>query len=133
MEITSGQAKWFAVPSYNQLSPHLENCCLRLSANWMERAIRIRKQCPEFGCGQWHILKTEEPSIFAHCCERQGKAVIALQNLFDKECTVTLKLQEYVHLFDLFGDRQYEALDGDSRSISLAPYGDRQFRVNRMY
>jgi maltose alpha-D-glucosyltransferase/alpha-amylase len=101
--------------------------------NWMERLIRIRKQCPEFGYGQWQILETEEPCIFAHCCEWQGKAVIALHNLFDKECTATLNLQEYVHLFDLFGDRQYEALDGDSRSISLAPYGYRWFRVNRMY
>jgi len=95
--------------------------------NWMECTIRIRKQCSEFGCGQWQILETDKPCIFAHCCEWQGKAVIALHNLSDKECTATLKLQEYVHLFDLFGDRQYEALDGDSRSISLAPYGYRCF------
>ena len=33
LEITSGQAEKLAVLPYRQLSPHLENCCLRLSAN----------------------------------------------------------------------------------------------------
>lgn len=33
LAITTGQAKKLAVASYRQLSPHLENCCLRLSAN----------------------------------------------------------------------------------------------------
>ncbi len=33
IEITTRQAQKLAVQSYCQLSPHLENCCLRLSAN----------------------------------------------------------------------------------------------------
>ena len=33
LELTSGQAEKLAVGCYRQLSPHLENCCLRLSAN----------------------------------------------------------------------------------------------------
>lgn len=33
LKITSGQAEKLAVLPYRQLSPHLENCCLRLSAN----------------------------------------------------------------------------------------------------
>lgn len=33
IEITTGQAEKLAVAPYRQLSPHLENCCLRLSAN----------------------------------------------------------------------------------------------------
>jgi maltose alpha-D-glucosyltransferase/alpha-amylase len=101
--------------------------------DWMERAIRTRKQCPEFGCGQWRILETDEPCVFAHCCEWEGKAVIALHNLADKPCTVTLKSNGYTHLTDLFGDRQYDSLDVDSRSISLEAYGYRWFRVNRMH
>ncbi|HEY9295668.1 MAG TPA: alpha-amylase family protein, partial [Phormidium sp.] len=74
--------------------------------NWMERAIRTRKQCPEFGCGECAILETDEPAVFAHCCEWQGKTVIALHNLADKPCRVSLKANSYTHLFDLFGDRQ---------------------------
>ncbi len=33
LEITTGQAEKLAVLAYRQLNPHLENCCLRLSAN----------------------------------------------------------------------------------------------------
>ena len=33
LEITTQQAEKLAVAPYRQLSPHLENCCLRLSAN----------------------------------------------------------------------------------------------------
>ena len=33
LEITTRQAQKLAVQPYRQLSPHLENCCLRLSAN----------------------------------------------------------------------------------------------------
>ncbi len=98
--------------------------------NWMERVIRIRKQCPELGRGNWHILETEEPCVFAHCCEWEGNAVIAIHNLADKECTVTLKLQEHKYLIDLFCNCEYEPLDGDSRSIPLSAYGYRWFRVD---
>lgn len=100
--------------------------------NWMERAIRVRKQCPEFGWGEWTILETDEPAVFAHCCEWQGKTVIALHNLADKPCRVSLKANNYTHLFDLFGDRQYDSLNGDLSSIPLEAYGYRWFRVNRM-
>ncbi|MDM9383829.1 alpha-amylase family protein [Chlorogloeopsis sp. ULAP01] len=100
--------------------------------NWMERVIRIRKQCPELGRGQWHILETDEPSVFAHCCEWNGNAVIAVHNLADKVCNVTLKSPQYQHLIDLFCNCQYEPLDGDVHSIPLSAYGYRWFRVNSM-
>lgn len=110
--------------------------------NWMEHLIRIRKQCPEFGWGKCHILDTDEPSVFAHCCEWEDKAVIALHNLADKACIATLQSNKYKHLIDLFGDRasrstasgdrQYESLNSDSHSIPLEAYGYRWFRVNRM-
>ncbi|MFQ4145471.1 alpha-amylase family protein [Chlorogloeopsis sp. ULAP02] len=100
--------------------------------NWMERVIRIRKQCPELGRGQWHILETDEPSVFAHCCEWNGNAVIAVHNLADKVCNVRLKSPQYQHLIDLFCNCQYEPLDGDVHSIPLSAYGYRWFRVNSM-
>ncbi len=30
--ITAKQAQWLEIEPYRQISPHLENCCLRLSA-----------------------------------------------------------------------------------------------------
>lgn len=100
--------------------------------NWMERLIRTRKQCPELGVGSWQLLETDDLCVFAHCCEWQDKAVIALHNLADRACTVTLKLQDDKHLIDVFGDRQYELLSDESRSIPLEAFGYRWFRVNQI-
>ncbi|MEC4814200.1 MAG: alpha-amylase family protein [Scytonema sp. PMC 1069.18] len=98
--------------------------------NWMERVIRIRKQCSEFGRGEWEILETDEPSVFAHCCKWQGRAVIALHNLSERACVATVKSQQYKHLFELFCDRQYDAIKDNCFSIPLSAYGYRWFRVN---
>jgi maltose alpha-D-glucosyltransferase/alpha-amylase len=58
---------------------------------------------------------------------------MALHNLANQDCTVTLKSVDYQHLFDLFGDRPYELLNGDHKTIQLSPHGYRWFRVNRPY
>ncbi|MEP0879385.1 alpha-amylase family protein [Funiculus sociatus GB2-M2] len=101
--------------------------------NWIERLVRIRKQCPEFGSGTLRILETNDSCVFAHCCAWGDLAVIALHNLADHDCTVTLKSTDYEELFDLFGDRPYESLNRDHKTIRLSPYGYRWFRVNRTH
>ena len=72
--------------------------------NWMERAIRLRKECPELGWGQWQILDSNHASVFAHRCEWQGNVVIAIHNLSPDPCDVTLTLKDDVDhgLVDLF-------------------------------
>ncbi|ACK72304.1 alpha amylase catalytic region [Gloeothece citriformis PCC 7424] len=97
--------------------------------NWMDRLIRIRKQCSELGWGNWQILDTGEPCVFAHSCEWNNKTVIAVHNLADKSCSIALKLDGSYYLDDLFGDHQYE-VPGESHTISLEAYGYRWFRLN---
>ncbi|MBD2432713.1 MULTISPECIES: alpha-amylase family glycosyl hydrolase [Fischerella] len=101
--------------------------------NWMERVIGIRKQCPQFGWGKWQILETDSECVFAHCCDWEGKAALAVHNLSDKPCIARLQVQDYKYLFDLFSDSQYEPLDGDGdlSSIPLEAYGYRWLQVNR--
>ncbi|MBD1851805.1 alpha-amylase family protein [Leptolyngbya sp. FACHB-711] len=113
--------------------------------NWMERAIRMRKECPEFGWGKWQILDTGKPQVFAHRCEWQKGAVVALHNLSSQPCTVTLSSspensppgnsppenlpENDHHWLELLGDCPYEPLKGASREIYLESYGFRWFRV----
>lgn len=97
--------------------------------NWMERIIRIRKQCPELGEGTLSFIDVDDPGVLAHCCEWQTKAVLAVHNLTDQDCTVRLKSHPDKHLTDLFGDRQYESL-GDANTIFLSAYGYRWFRIS---
>lgn len=100
--------------------------------NWMDRLIRLRKQCPEFGQNKWCLLKTDQPHVFAHCCEWKNKAVVALHNLSNQPCTVKLQTDGYEHLMDIFGDQDYSTPDPDE-GIVLAEYGYRWLRVNHIY
>lgn len=115
----------YGYPSVNVMAQQRDPNSL---LSWMDQMIRIRKQCPEFGWGQWEILETDEPCVFAHCCQWQGKALIAVHNLADRACIVTLN--SHHPLVDLFGDRQYEPFQ-KSQPISLEPYGYRWFRVEQ--
>ncbi|WP_236147008.1 alpha-amylase family protein [Scytonema millei] len=98
--------------------------------SWMERAIRTRKQYPEFGSGKWEIIATEEPSVFAHSSQHNGNTVIAVHNLSAQSCTVRLQSAEYPHLLDVFSDRLYEQMDCNSKEIEISGYGYRWFQVN---
>jgi maltose alpha-D-glucosyltransferase/alpha-amylase len=117
---------------YQQVNVTTEQRDPNSLVNWTERLIRTRKQCPELGRGKWRILETDEPSVFANCCEWEGNAVITLHNLADRACTVTLKSNDYKmqYLIDLLGDQQYEPLDGNCDAIQLDAYGYRWFSVN---
>lgn len=97
--------------------------------NWMERVVWMRKRCPEFGLGQWQILTTDEPCVFAHACEWEGKTVVALHNLSNKACQFTLRANFDQPLMEIFGNRPYEPLVSNSRSIPLDSYGYRWFRT----
>lgn len=105
--------------SYQQVNVALEQRDPFALVNWMERIVCIRKQCPEFGYGKLSIVETDEPCVFAHCCEWNHKAVLAVHNLADRECTVRLKSDHYPHLFDLFGDRQDRSPDDNFHTILL--------------
>lgn len=99
--------------------------------NWMERAIRMRKECPEFGWGTWQIIDTGNPSVFAHRCEWRNGVVIAVHNLARETCNVTLELkdQDAERLIDLLGDHPYKPIEGTSHHVQLEGYGYRWFRV----
>jgi maltose alpha-D-glucosyltransferase/alpha-amylase len=98
--------------------------------NWMERLIRIRKECMEFGWGSWRLLEADHPAVFAHCCEWKDRIAIALHNLGEEACTVSLKLDGLVleHFEDEFGDHNYEDDAKDGRNIQLEGYGFRWLR-----
>lgn len=98
--------------------------------NWMERAIRTRRDCPEFGRGRFEAVDTDDSRVFAHRCRDDGRFTMAVHNLGDCEVTVTVKVDQddSPHILDLFGDCCYERWDAATRRIRLRPYGYRWFR-----
>jgi maltose alpha-D-glucosyltransferase/alpha-amylase len=121
--------------SYEQVNVISQRRDPKSLLNWMERAIRMRKECPEFGWGKWQIIDTGHPNVFAHRCEWKEGVVVAVHNLSKEPCTVTLKLgdDDSKHLTELLGDQTYEQLQDASREVQLEGYGYRWFRVGELH
>lgn len=99
--------------------------------NTVERMIRTRKGCPEFGWGTCEIIETGSPHVFAHRCAWQDGVVLAVHNLGAEACTITLDVSKWEarHLCDLFWDQVYEPLSNGQHQIELEGYGYRWLRV----
>jgi maltose alpha-D-glucosyltransferase/alpha-amylase len=117
--------------SYQHLNVNVQRRDPDSLLNWMERAIRLRKECPEFGWGTWQILETDRASVIAHRCQWRGGVAIAVHNLAAAACSVTLRLEKDVgrYAIDLFEDRPDEVIADPSHTIELAGYGYRWFRI----
>jgi trehalose synthase len=98
--------------------------------NWMERLIRRRRECPEFGWGAWTLLDAGHASVFAQRSDWDGSTAVAVHNLSGREARASLKLDEDGALVDLF-EHQHHELDDGTVTLELAPYGAHWFRVRR--
>jgi maltose alpha-D-glucosyltransferase/alpha-amylase len=101
---------------------------------WMERAIRARKEADVFGRGTWHLVDTDHEAVLAHVCQRGGTAAAAVHNLAGEEAEATLDLSPYADrtTLDLL-DPGFEAppIEDGVLRLTLPPYGFRWFRLER--
>ena len=100
--------------------------------NWVERAIRARKECLEFGRGRPRVLEAEHDAVFAHACTSDDGAVIAVHNLLDEPVEVAVDTSglEGEHLVDVLQGGEKLPLEPRTR-LSLDRYGLRWLRVER--
>jgi trehalose synthase len=97
--------------------------------NWIERLIRRRRECPEFGWGEWAPLGQEDPAVFAHRVDWGDSTVVAVHNLAARATEAELALEAGGVLVDLFGADELP-LDGTVR-LALEPHDHRWFRLRR--
>jgi maltose alpha-D-glucosyltransferase/alpha-amylase len=102
-----------------------------LLLNWIERAIRLRKEYPEFGWGDWRILDTDDAAVFAHSCQWKNRTIFAVHNLSSEVREIELDLRDYKdqHILDLLGDHQATPIQDDSYHVELEEYGYRWLRL----
>jgi maltose alpha-D-glucosyltransferase/alpha-amylase len=100
--------------------------------NRMERLIRMRKECPEFGTGKLAVLPSSDPAVLVHSCQDGDNTVIAVHNLSGEAKSTRLDLanQDVESLIEVLGDHPYDELVGADHNLALEPYGYRWFRVN---
>jgi maltose alpha-D-glucosyltransferase / alpha-amylase len=100
--------------------------------NWMERVIRMRKEMPEVGWGDFAILPTRNPAVLAIRYDWRNNSVLFLHNFNAEPCEVRFA----VGLRDGSGELLVNVLNEDHSSaqdgkhcVILEGYGYRWFRV----
>lgn len=98
--------------------------------NWMERIIRLRKELPEIGLGNFRILDTP-PSVLALRYDWEHRTSIFLHNLEDRriECCFDPgeRKGDEAALCCLLTRERHEA-SGNTHSVVLQPFGYRWLR-----
>ncbi|HEX7171196.1 MAG TPA: alpha-amylase family protein [Candidatus Limnocylindria bacterium] len=95
--------------------------------NWTERAIRTRKEWPEFGWGEWQVLGTRNPKVLAHVATWDGSSALAIHNFSDQPAKASVQLPaearsgRWRHLFGPLDVEPPEVVDGRV-SCELPPY-----------
>jgi len=100
--------------------------------NWMERAIRARKELPELGWGTWRVLDTDHPAVLALRRDWHGQGVLALHNLGPEPVKVGVDLGDDVaagrSMAELLGNRHPEPAT-TGQPLALGGFGYRWLRL----
>ena len=102
--------------------------------NWMERIIRMRKEVPEIGWGDFSFLRLRTPGVLAIEYEWRNNSVLCLHNLMPEPREVRFRLKAKVAsesdaLINLLSDEHSRPDENGRHCIVLEPYGYRWFRV----
>ena len=101
--------------------------------NWMERMIRMRKEVPEIGWGDFTFLNVKKNNVLAMSYTWRNNSVVVLHNFGAAPCEIQLRIKQedprnrgLVNL--LSEDHSLPAKNGRHK-ILLEPYGYRWYRV----
>jgi maltose alpha-D-glucosyltransferase / alpha-amylase len=103
--------------------------------NWMERKIRMRRECPEISWGDWKILKTEQPGVLVMRYEWDHHTLVTLHNFAGKPCAVVLDRGAVGgdtgtgELVDLLATNDSRADENGRYVVELQPYDYRWLRA----
>ncbi len=99
--------------------------------NWTTTMIRLRKECPEIGWGDWEIIKTKTPEVLVMCYYWQENSLIVIHNFDDKPHEIQFKLKDKLgkRLINLLENEESRAVKGGSHNILLEAYDYKWFRV----
>jgi maltose alpha-D-glucosyltransferase / alpha-amylase len=101
--------------------------------NWMERIIRMRKEVPEIGWGDFSFLPSGAPEVIAMKYAWRNNSVLCVHNLSPKPQEVNLSVREEGEadctLVNLLSEDHSHPEKNGKHSILFEPYGYRWFRV----
>jgi maltose alpha-D-glucosyltransferase / alpha-amylase len=99
--------------------------------NWTARMIRMRKECPEIGWGEWTLPKTGSSKVLAIHYTWRGNAVVVVHN-FDggpREARFKIDAEGDDRLANLMVDEELRPDERGVYKVALEAYGYRWYRV----
>lgn len=99
--------------------------------NWTERMIRMRKEVPELGWGDFEVLETKKKGVLAMRYRWRNNSVLTLHNLTDVSVEIELRLGDELgrKLINLLTQAHSEADGRGVHHIVMDPYGYNWYRV----
>lgn len=120
---------------YKKVNVHDQTRNPQSLLNWMERLISARKECMEFGWGDYEIIRTNNPAVLVHACHWKNGYAMAVHNFSDKGYTIELsqQIKEEKHLIEHFADKQYDPFEWKSGKLQIEAFGYRWFRKSTLF
>ncbi|WP_448207560.1 alpha-amylase family protein [Azospirillum sp. sgz302134] len=100
--------------------------------NWTERIIRMRKECPEIGWGDFEILSTGTPAVLAMRYDWRNNSVVFIHNFADKPHEIALAVGgsgESERLVNLLSEDHSDPGDDGKHHLVIEAYGYRWYRL----
>ncbi|MCK1743339.1 alpha-amylase family protein [Bradyrhizobium sp. 139] len=101
--------------------------------NWTERIVRMRKEVPEIGWGDFAIIPTPDPAVFIMRYDWRNNSVLFVHNLNEKPREIAFSAGQPgdagKHLINLLAEDHSHANKRGQHRIVLEPYGYRWYRV----
>jgi len=101
--------------------------------NWIERIVRMRKEVPEVGWGEYEVLPVRDPAILAVRYDWRNNSVLFVHNLSDTPREVALSTglagPEGRVLINLLTENHSNAAEDGKHHVLLEAYAYRWYRV----
>jgi trehalose synthase len=99
--------------------------------NWFERMIRLRKETPEIGWGDWTILDSGERGLVIIRYDWDGATLVTVHNFAPDGATVDLDLSDvdWTAARDLLADDVVEPTHDHRLALEVGRYGSRWLRL----
>jgi maltose alpha-D-glucosyltransferase / alpha-amylase len=99
--------------------------------NWTERAIRLRKECPEISWGDWQILETKANGVLVMRYIWNNHALVIMHNFNDTPRAVRLRADKVgdAMMVNLLTQEDSRADERGYHQVELDAYNYRWFRV----
>lgn len=98
--------------------------------NWTERIMRMRKECPEIGWGDWETVKCRSSKVLGLRYDWRDNAIVVLHNFDARPQSVRFHVRgERTNLINLLSDDHSDGDRAGNHRVTLEGYGYRWYRV----